>query len=446
MLIEFSVSNFKSIKENKHLKLASVKKFSSKELEDNITVTDDFYNVSTVKSAVLFGGNASGKSNMLKAIEALSYLVERSMDFKLDGKISAYKPFKLSPKSNTKPTTFSINFIAKNNIRYFYFIEFNGNKFLKEELYFYPQTKKPRKTLIFKRVLGKEIEFGTYYEGTKKIEIYDNQLILSQAGVRPIKSLIAPFRFFSKYLFCSTIHDTRYDDAIIQSFTKLMSEQSSTFKSNLNKLVRAADTGILEVRTKEHGDEAFQFPEDMPQEVKEELIKKFRHRIKTVHSIYDNGDENKKVIGEELFDIAEESTGTIKLLVVGGLILDALEDGSTIIIDELDKSLHPLISQMLIQLFNSPEKNPNNAQLIFATHDISLINRDIFRLDQIYFAEKDFKGISNYYRLSDYTNLSKVAPLSKWYLLGRFGGTPMIDEYELSLNLNVEKHETEQVH
>jgi len=446
MLIEFSVSNFKSIKENKSLKLASVKKFSSNELEDNISLPDKFYNVSTVKSAVLFGGNASGKSNMLNAIGVLSFLVTHSMDFKLDEKIAKYNPFKLCAKNKTSPTIFSIDFIA-NNIKYFYSIAFNENKFLKEELFFYPQTEKPRKTLIFKRALGKKTQFGTNYEGTKEIEVYDNQLILSQVATRPIKSLTAPFRFFSKYLFCSTIHDTRYDDAIIQSFTELLNEQSSVFRANINKLIRAADTGIFEVRTKEYTEEAFKFPEDMPQRVKEELIEKFRHRIKTVHNIYGNGDEDEKIIGEELFDITEESTGTIKLLVVGGLILDALKDGSTIIIDELDKSLHPLVSEMLIQLFNSPENNPNNAQLIFATHDISLINRDLFRLDQIYFAEKDFKGISNYYRLSDFTNLSKVAPLSKWYLLGRFGATPMIDEYELSLDLNsVEKYESQQVH
>ena len=141
----------------------------------------------------------------------------------------------------------------------------------------------------------------------------------------------------------------------------------------------------------------------------------------------------------ELFDIQEESTGTIKLLVVGGLILDALQDGTTIVIDELDKSLHPLVSQMLIKLFNSTENNPNNAQLIFASHDISLIDRDLFRLDQLYFAEKDYKGESNYYRLSDFTDISKVAPLAKWYLLGRFGAVPMIDEYELSLDLTNDK-------
>jgi AAA15 family ATPase/GTPase len=439
MVIEFAVSNFRSIKEEKSLKLASVKKFSSEEHQDNIISPDDnFYKISALKSGVIFGGNASGKSNILKAIKALNYLVKNSMDFKLDKAIKAYEPFKLCSKTNLNPVSFKLDFIAKNDIRYFYFIEFNEHNFLKEELYYYPHSAKSRKTVLFKRILGEKIEFGTYYKGRKDFEIYNNQLILSQVGLKPIESLIPPFRFFSKYLFCSTIHDTRYDDVIIQSFTKLINENSSKFRSNINKIIRASDTGITEVRTKEHSEDAFRFPEDMSQEQKEKIIEKYKHRIKTVHQIY----ENEKIIGEELFDLKEESTGTIKLLVIGGLILDALQDGTTIIIDELDKSLHPLLSQMLIKLFNSVENNPNNAQLIFATHDISLINRDLFRLDQLYFAEKDQKGTSNYYRLSDFTNLSKVTPLAKWYMLGRLGGVPMIDEYELSLDLTNTKDET----
>lgn len=444
MIIEFLVSNFRSIKDERNFKLASVKKFSSEEHHDNIIQSNDNdYGIPIIKSGVIFGGNASGKSNMLKAIKALSYLVKESVDFKLDNKIGVFEPFKLCNKTNVNPTSFTIDFIAKNKTRYIYVIEFNKYKFLKEELYFYPHSIKARKTLLFKRELGKKIEFGTYYEGKKEFEIYDNQLILSQAGIKPIKSLIPPYRFFSKYLFCSTIHDTRYDDAIILSFTKLINEHSSKFRANINKIIRAADTGIAEIRTKEHGKEEFKFPKDMPQEIKEDIIEKYKHRIKAVHAIY----EDDKIIGEELFDIKEESTGTIKLLVVGGLILDALQTGSTIIIDELDKSLHPLISQMLIKLFNSVENNPYNAQLIFATHDISLINRDLFRLDQLYFSEKDYKGASNYFRLSDFTNISKVAPLSKWYLLGRFGAVPMIDEYELSLDLvNIEEYESEEVY
>ncbi len=444
MVIEFFVRNFRSIKEEQSLNLTAVKKFSSKENHDNITIPDEnHYKIPMVKSGVIFGGNASGKSNMLKGISALSYLVERSMDFRLDEEIEAYEPFKLCNKTNIAPTSFKIDFIANNKMRYLYMVEFNKYKFLKEELYFYPHSARSRKTILFKRSLKTAIQFGVHYKGRRDFEIYDNQLILSQVGIRPIKSLIAPFRFFSKYLFCSTIHDTRYDDAIIQSFTKLIKEKESKFQSNINRIIRAADTGIVEVRTKEHNDDAFKFPEDIPQKLKEEIIDQYKHRIKTVHPIY----EGEKVIGEELFDIRDESTGTIKLLVVGGLIVEALQDGSTIIIDELDKSLHPLISQMLIKLFNSKENNPNNAQLIFATHDISLINRELFRLDQLYFVEKDYKGTSKYYRLSDFTNISKVAPLSKWYILGRFGAVPMIDEYELSLDLtNTKEYESEEVY
>jgi len=135
------------------------------------------------------------------------------------------------------------------------------------------------------------------------------------------------------------------------AFSNLLSKPDNHINSNFNKLIRAADTEIVEIRTKEHDEKDFKFPEDMPDEDKKEVIERFKNRIKAVHNIYD-GEE---IIGEEIFDITEESTGTKKLLVVGGLILDALQDGTTIIIDELDKSLHPLLTQMLIRLFNSSE-------------------------------------------------------------------------------------------
>jgi len=253
MLIQFTVSNFRSIKDEQSLRFQTVNKFSSKEHPENIIATEsNEYGVSAVKSMVIFGHNASGKSNILKAIKALQYLVENSADFKLDAKIAAYDPFKLCPIKNNQPVHFNIDFIAKNGVRYVYELEFDETAFLKEALYFYPHTPKTSKTKLFIRESDKPIKFGTYYKGGKVFELYENQLILSQVSTRPIKSLIEPYRFLSKYLFCSTIHDTMYDDAIIQSFAKLINEKSDTsFSNNINKLLRAADTGITAIRIRD---------------------------------------------------------------------------------------------------------------------------------------------------------------------------------------------------
>jgi len=429
MLIEFSVENFRSIKEKTSLNLKASKKYSSEELIDNVTEENgNHYNISCLKSCVIFGGNAAGKSNLLNALKALSYLVQKSSKFKLDKTIPPYEPFKLCKDCRSQDVSMTAEFIAKDGIRYIYEIRFNKERFNYESLHFYPKVNKPRKTLLYKEENNK-IKFGTYYEGPTEFNKYNNQLILSQIGTTPAKSLIEPFKFFDKYLFCSTIHDTRYDDSIIRTYSHLLVDDRSYMKSNINKIIRAADTEIVEIRTKTNEESDFDFPEELTDEEKKKIVNKYRHRIKAVHNLF----KDDKIVGEEVFDIMDESTGTRKLVVVGSLILDALIDGTTIIIDELDKSLHPLLTQMLIKLFNSTENNPHNAQLIFASHDISLITRELFRLDQLFFVDKNYQGCSKYFRLSELKNLSRVAPLAKWYMLGRFGATPHINEFELSL-------------
>ena len=118
---------------------------------------------------------------------------------------------------------------------------------------------------------------------------------------------------------------------------------------------------------------------------------------------------------------------------VSSIIIDALEDGSVIIIDELDKSLHPLLTKMLISLFGSKRNNPHNAQLIFATHDISLIDQDLLRRDQIWLTEKKAEGMTHLYPLSDFSGISKVRPLDNWYMHGRFGAIPNIKKFMLNM-------------
>ncbi len=443
MILQFSVTNFRSIKEKVTLDFRPSSKFSSGDLNENIIEENsDNLKLQALKSMVIYGANASGKSNLLRALRALEYLVEYSSDFRLDQPIHFYKPFSLCSKSKTEPTEFEIDFAAKNKTRYVYKIAFDKVKVIREELYYYPDSPKSRKTLLFLRDENISIKFGTHYKGSRKFDLYPNQLVLSQAGNRPIASLIEPYKFFSKYIYCSTFHDSRYDDALINSFGIMLSQGSSTFRENLNKIIRAADAGVEEIIVKEYDETKFKFPENIPQKTKDEIVKKFRLRLNTIHNTYDDGE----LSGTEAFDLNEESTGTIKLIVVGGLILDALEDGSTLVIDELDKSLHPILTRMLIGLFNSTENNPNNAQLIIATHDVSLLDRDIFRLDQIIITNKDIEGVTTCQKLSSFTDISKVTPLEKWYMFGRFGGTPMLDEFALSLNIKKEQYEAQQIY
>jgi len=195
-------------------------------------------------------------------------------------------------------------------------------------------------------------------------------------------------------------------------------------------MMKAADTGISSIFVQEYGEDKLRFPEDIPEEERQKLVSKFRRRIKTVHPIVENGVE----VGEEIFDLSEESLGTMKFLGTAGYVVDALYDGSVVIVDELDKNLHPLLTRLIINLFQSRETNPNNAQLIFTTHDVTLMDKDLFRRDQIFLVDKTIEGYSEIGRLSDITGISKVKTWQKWYLSGMFKGIPGINEYQIDLN------------
>ncbi len=433
MLIDLSITNFKSIKDRVTFTMLPSGRIKNSEHCESLYFNDN-YKISLIKSSLIYGGNASGKSNFLMAFAALIFLVKNSSDFKLDQNIAPYEPYKLDINSKESPIIFEIDFLSNNLTRYKYKIEFSSNEFVNEALYFYPHGQKAK---LFVREKGKKISYGDYFKGTKKIEVLPNQLILSKAGKDPIESLQEPYRFFSRHIYCHIIHDTEYDEVLIHSFSKIIANKdNSNLRENINKLLCASDSGIKAINIKEVKEDDFRFPDDLTDKEKKEIVEKYKFRIKTEHDLYSNNDK----IGTEFFDLFEESTGTIKLLALGGLILEALEDGTTIVIDELDKSLHPLLTRMLINIFNSNTNNPNNAQLIFATHDISLIDQSLLRRDQIWFTEKDEYGKTGLYPLSDFTGISKVRTLDNWYMNGRFGGIPNLKRYILNLEFSSEKN------
>lgn len=431
MLLRFTIENYRSIRSRVTLDLTRVGKFSRSNLPENLLATDgDDYDV--LSSVIVYGANASGKSNLLNAIKALDELVNSSMDFKIDTQIRAYDPFRLNKEWKKLPSYFQVDFVAKNNVRYLYTVCINQKQILAEELYHYAGEDKSRKNLLFSRKLDKPIKFGSTYRGVRSFNIYPNQLILSQVAKEPNPILLPAFTFFSKHLFCSTLHDSMYDDSLIRQLTTLLDEEGSAFRRNINRLVRASDTAIREVITKEHAETEFHFPDDIPEEVKADVLKRFKKRVKAIHAVFD---DTGKEIGFEEFDLSQESTGTIKLLAMGGLVIDALQDGSVLVIDELDKSLHSQLTKMLIGLFSDHSINVNRSQLLIASHDVTLLDKELFRFDQVIFTDKLNDGTSSYTRLSDYSGISKVADIASQYLLGRFGGTPMIDEYELDLEI-----------
>lgn len=422
MLLEFQVENFRSIKERQSFSMLAEDRI--KELKDSVYSLSDF---NVLPAAVLYGRNASGKSNFLRAFKALQFLVIMGSDKKAEEEIEQYEPYALNQKTEASPIEFSVDFIAKDNLRYIYTVSYTRTEIIKEELKFYPKT---QPAILFIRKKGKKIKYGEYLTGRKKeIEdlLYPNQLFLSKIATVKNEVLYIPYSFFSTHLFIHDIHESRWDNFLTSSYIKKLNKSNvPNLERNINKLLKLADTGITELRVKEEEIDPNKLPTSMSEIEKKRIIENYKHSLETGHKVYENGAE----IGMTFFKFEEESTGTKKLFALGGLVIEALMDGQTLVVDELDKNLHPLLSRAIVGLFQNRKTNPYNAQLIFATHDVSLLDKNIFRRDQVWISEKEFDGSSNFYAVSDISEVRADSPFEKWYMTGRFGGTPVINDNE----------------
>lgn len=422
MILSLRIENFRSIKDSLTVNLTTEKRLKETDLPENSFIEK---NIEMLKSLLIYGRNASGKSNILVALKALTFLVQNSDSYKHDANIGPYEPFKFDTEYSKKPVSFEIDFISvETKTKFKYIVEFNKKNIVFEGLYIYPEGIKSK---LYERNIS-AISYGDYYKGTKKKiedDLLPNQLFLSKSSTSKVKYLDDCYLYFSKYMYISTIHDTDYDNTIIRAFSDILTKDNK-LKTNLLELLKASDTSIKDFNIKENEKE-IKFPNNIPEDVKNSLLDRYKYEVSTNHTLFENGTE----VGQESLDLQEESFGTKKLFAIGALILDTLDDGGVIVIDELDKGLHPLISKLLIGLFNSKKNNPNNAQLIFATHDSTLLDLEILRRDQISFVDKEYEGNSIYYKLSDIKGIRKDIPIDKWYLSGRFKAIPVTNDVNL---------------
>ena len=419
MIVSFSVTNFRSIRDKVEI---SLEKTKLRGLTSNSFKGPG--KLSLLHSAIIYGPNASGKSSFLMAFKALEFIIRSSTSFKPGQEISAYEPFKLDKSYTKQPVIFEIEFITK-GIRYQYVLSFSSQAIEKEELSFYPNGVK---TNLYTRARNKDLKFGEAYRGGKKtIErlLLDNQLFLSKAAENNAESVFNPYQFFTEGIMVFPFLETYRESQLSRLYAKkLAADQDSTFAKRFNLLICALDTGIRGVTAVEVEWDNYQFPSNMPDDLRAQFQEQYKYDIKTQHPVF----EGDKEVGIEHFEIEEESTGTKSLFVIGGIILDALEAGRVLVVDQFEKNLHPSITQFLISLFHNPYTNPQNAQLVFATHDITQLSHDTFRRDQVWFTEKSEAGATVLYRCSDITGVRLGTPLDKWYASGRFGATPIIQD------------------
>ena len=414
MILEFTIENYRSFREQQTLFLTPDK--GKHEFGENIFKNGD--KIQVLKTCVVYGANASGKSNLLKAMQTLRTLVLQSAKYEPENIFEEYDPFKFNPDTENAPTNFSLEFII-NETRYRYRVGILNKEVLEESLFFFPQG---REAKLFNRK-KQNFDFGDSLKGQKVIvsEITGkNQLFLSKAAINNIKQLIEVFNFFNHSFmtipFLNSWMDSYYTDRIAKELKEL--KGNDFFVQNFNNLLKSFDTGIVDFSIERN-----------------ELSLSSEYEIFVEHNVYDNSG---KEYGKKPHSLNHESTGTQKLFVLGGLVLRALMNGRIIVIDEFERSLHPFITKFIIQMFHNPKLNINGAQLLIATHDTHLLSNSDLRRDQIWLVEKDNYGASEIFSFADINGIRNDIPFEKWYLAGRVGGVPGLSRLNFELNFRHE--------
>jgi len=424
MLLQFSARNFKSIRDEQVFTL-----LADKSVKENKGSVVNEGNSQVLSSAIIYGRNASGKSNLLKAIQAVKFMVIQSGYFRVGSRIQTYEPYLLDNSYSGKPVEFKVEFVAGDGIKYRYEIGYTEKAITYERLYYFPKLQSAK---LFERE-GLNISYGERVTGRKKdIEdtLYENQLYLSKIGSFRLDALYHAYHFFDHLLETFLVHNSKQDEILLRLFLERM-KLDPKFAANITKLVKAGDTNIQSIGVESSGQEIDHLlPKNEVSERNDFLLGNIGIPVWTRHNAF-NGSEP---FGETDFDLANESTGTLKLMTMGGIILVALAEGQVLVIDELNNSLHPKLVKTLVKLFNDPATNPKKAQLIFTTHEVSLLDNELFRRDQVWLSEKEYEGYSHYYTLADINGVRKDSPWEKWYMNGRLGATPVINDLELDFN------------
>ena len=419
MLIEFRATNYRSVKGTQTLTLVGG---AAKELLSENTFDPELPGFPRLlRSAVIYGANAAGKTNFLWALQFMQSLVLNSATIQEGARI-VHTPFKLSKATTNQPSEFEVVF-ADDGVRYEYGFSVDAERFHKESLIAYPvgrpQTWFERTYHAKKREY--EWHFSTMLKGSPRVwrdATRGNALFLSTAIQLNSEQLRPIFQWFQKKLVVIGMGGSQLNP----SLTFQLLEQPGG-KQKLLQFVHAADLGIDDLSLQREPMQVVAVDGNL---VREPLSARPVSTLMRVTSFHNGIDTSESVP----LDIGDESHGTQILFQSAGAWLNVLKNGEILLYDELDTSLHPLMTRFLIRLFHGRGTNPKNAQLVLTTHDTSLLDGDMFRRDQIWFVEKDEKNASRVYPLSEFSPRKDEA-LERGYLKGRYGALPFIGELKL---------------
>lgn len=407
MLIRFSFKNFKSFKNENCLDMEAT---SLKEHEYNIAKTE---NGEYLKVSAIYGANASGKTNVLQAFSYMKKRILVSDDSKVNTPLDEENVF--SFMINNEPISLEVEILAKNNKIYKYGFDILKDKIISEWLYekrinkFYEIFERTENNIKVKDNKNKLLGLANIDERSLFLNVY-TKIDKNNEDFNNV------YEWFinANYL---DLGDPKFENALNKRISLRIVEDEK-YKSELLSFIRTFDATIDSINISPNSLEELKNTNGV---IKVELVHNFEE-------------------GKNALPLSLESNGTMKMFHLFDFLMDALKNGMILFIDELDAKLHPLLTRYIINLFHNSETNKGNGQLIYSTHDTVNLNKETFRRDEIWFAEKDKNGVSEIYSLSDYIiededgNAKKVrndATYNKDYLTGRYGAIPVLEEFDV---------------
>jgi predicted ATPase len=423
MLLSFRFVNHRSFRDEQQLNLTPIYDSSRGE-----TPGED----EALKVTGIFGANASGKSNLVSALSYMSRLVGQSDREVEPGLGISRQPFKLNPSHAEQPSSYVADLLIS-GVRYTYGFTLDDNRIIAEWLYSYPFK---RKRTIFLR------EYDEFSWGEES----------GRSNVRELEPITSPTALFlsvtARFGRTRTANERYNDDtyaALHEVYTWLyLRVTRPTPRATLSRvsidtgllstqrrkiaidLLKAADVGLRDVILQKPNDQEALFP--LAEEEITAVAERNRARGTSRRGELELQFLHYGAVGNVALDLSDESSGTVKLLELATRGVPVLENGGLFLVDEIDASLHPLLSAALIGLFQSPITNKNNAQLIFTSHDATLLGlldgNEVLHRDQVWFVEKERDGASIVYPLAEFKPRKEGENRTRRYLLGSYGAIP----------------------
>jgi uncharacterized protein len=416
MLVDFTVENYRSIREPVTLSAVAIKSKAStqpasktkRQTKPDHEITPGFYvngwDFSVLPVLAIFGANASGKTNVLAALSDLLIYMVRGLDFTGEPLIISI-PFRLDG-NRSKATSFSARFLIEDKI-FSYRLSVARTEIIYEELQYAPSNTKRTRKLFSREWNGKEYVWhnGPDFIGphtqlqklTRRSEPFFS-LVTKNLDIEILKSLKSSMNL--------TLPLIGLSPSLDETFAKVFFRDIEFTRDKVVDLVKKFDTGLANIEVKK---------------VKEDSVDELSENIE-VNAVHINTD------GAEIkWSFKEESTGTRRLFEIASFIVSTLEFGKILLIDELGSNIHPLLAKAIINLFQDTKINPKGAQLIFTSHDNTLQRNQLLRRDQIWLTEKQAEGNTALYPITDFKIRNDLA-IDKAYLDGRFGGVPIIED------------------